>query len=247
MKKNILIIALLIIPVFANSQDTISLKDRNINKSTSKHNNRISISIGKSIAGEEVINNFNNSIDRMGYGINFNALYSYQFSKFLGFEVKGYHNTNKFRGKSYNIILGSTISSQLSNNNVKYNSYGFLAGPKLSVQLLDGFSIDGCILLGYANWIKPATTFTIISGTSNLKWIKMDKISSNSIVYNFGLGFSYAFFESWDLFTKCDFITGWFRFNENILTMNDGSIMYLQKGSQKYGEFNISVGLGFKL
>jgi hypothetical protein len=248
MRKKVSIIVLLIIPLFAHSQDTIGLRDGNNNSAEAtipRHVNSISISIGLSIGGEQFINEFTSSIDRMGNGLNVNVFYSYNLSNIFGFGIKGYYDSNKFNGESYVAVIGPGIGSQLSYNNVYYNSYGLLTGPTLSFKILDELSISGCAFLGYAEWTKPETTFTLISNTNN-GWIKMDKISSGAIIYNFGLRISFMLNENWDIFAHCDYIQGKFKFDENTLTMDDGSKMFLQEGSQKYGELNISIGLGFR-
>ena len=152
---------------------------------------------------------------------------------------------NKLNGESYISIIGSGIGSQLSYNNVYYNSFGLLTGPTLSFNILDVLSMSGCVFFGYADWTKPETTFTIESNT-NSGWIKMGRISSGAFIYNFGLRASIMLNENWDIFANCDYIQGKFKFDENTLTMNDGSKMFLQEGFQKYGELNISIGIGFK-
>jgi len=242
------------ISTFMNKSDVQSIhydkpaivKKHPYNSLSPQHINKIEFSVGSSIAtGEFAKDDITNEKSGLaGNGLSVNALFSHSFSPSIGLGVKGYYNRNKFKADKLADAIAAMSNLSFSNNRVNYNSYGFLAGPVFYLPI-DRLSINGRLFLGYANLTETETTFSFISNSGS-GWIKMSEVSAGAFIYNLGTGLTYTLNDNWDLLANADYLSGHFKFGFYTLSSSIGDREKGERGSQNYGVFNISIGLGLK-
>jgi hypothetical protein len=208
--------------------------------------NLLAITAGGSFAVGEFANKDADN-DKAGFGGSglFLSLTSINnFSKILGFAIKGYYATNTFKAenlaKAQNIINNGTVTY----NSVNYKSGGVLAGLAATLPV-DNFSFYGEVLGGYGGLWEPEVSFFVVTAQSS-GWVSLGKVDAGSFVYNITGGMSVVISNNWELFLDADFLHGNYKFGNMTVSFSNANSTSVDRGTQPYSIICISAGIGFK-
>jgi hypothetical protein len=237
MRFNILLFVLLILPIIGKSQNTSQKDTSKISHNSIEVSTGISNPIGH-YARIDIHDIYNQISGLAGVGLNVNVKYRHFISKYLGMEVKGYYNSNKFNaGELY-------IYSAHVQKGGSYKTYSLLLGPSFLLPINKKWSIEEHFLLGYAILTEPEIIINYNYTPSEP--VKLSKLAANSLIYNAGLSFIRQLNDKSALTFNIDYLNGEFNFDK--YTYGDSfSRITVERGKQTYDVLNITIGLRFKL
>jgi len=210
----------------------------------------IAVSIGTSIpSGDFGSNDYRNS--SAGYtktGIMFNIAMAYKLHEHFGVAALFYGQANKIDelGKANQLNYPSSEGLTETYQSNPWLTGGLLAGGYCSYPILEKWSVESRILLGFTTILLPDFTDKFTDpNTGDIYIIKERSTSATSFSYLMGLGLKYDIGNRICLLTNVDYIGARPEFKK--VTTVDNYSSSTRSYTQSFGTVNVGIGIGYRL